>query len=346
MCLPHPYLTRYIAEPQQGSSDISTYRLVPASESSKKGAEKQPSFSLHNGALSFSSLVKGRDIPLSDNTQWARIQRSPSVTIAWNSIESPTIAQIWLLIYSYFTVYYNEENIRLSLVGSQTNILREELVAVGLAKLHPLPFRTDDLADKQHNFQTENVVLIRSSFWQGAGSPFGARSAWLPSDSTARQPLHSFPLLPTTQTINNKFSDARINTIHPIRSRKPTPGSTFYSRYIPHLDEHFSMVALNHENAEHLDLFHNWQNDPRVAAGWNLTGGLVYHKKYLKDLHNDPHVLNMLALFNETPFAYFEVYWAKVSLKYPNSRQFSSSSIECDVLYSRYWLTLSPSTGR
>lgn len=312
ICLPHPYLTRYHVESTPISALQTKFKISPSPASGKSKTQSAPC-QLHNAALSFSSPKKGHSISEADNTPWARTRRSPSTTFAWTSAEPPTIAQLWLLVYSLFTVEYKEESVRLILVGTQTDLIRDELVAVGLAIMHPVPINATPSTETWADLRDREVVLLRSSFWQGAGSPFGPRSAWLPSPTTpARQPVHAFPLFPTTQTLSTKFPSARIHALHPVRPAKPTPGSIIYSRYIPHLDENFSMIALNYKDAEHLKLFHTWQNDPRVAAGWNETGTLEQHRKYLKDLHEDPHTLTMLALFEDVPFAYFEVYWAKV----------------------------------
>lgn len=73
------------------------------------------------------------------------------------------------------------------------------------------------------------------------------------------------------------------------------------------------MVALDCDNPQHAELFHTWQNDPRVSQGWNQTGTRAQHDAYLRQLqHEDAHQLAVLARFDETYFAYFEVYWAKV----------------------------------
>jgi hypothetical protein len=74
------------------------------------------------------------------------------------------------------------------------------------------------------------------------------------------------------------------------------------------------MVALDVADPNHAGLFHAWQNDPRVSQGWDATGTRAQHDEYLRAAHADPHRLAVLARFDETFFAYFEVYWAKVNL--------------------------------
>jgi hypothetical protein len=154
----------------------------------------------------------------------------------------------------------------------------------------------------------EELLFLRTTFWQGAGSPFGPRPAWLPEDPAAPLSLSSFPLAPLNFTMTSEPGATHV--WHPRRPAKPRPGSVIYSRWIPHLRETFSMVALDLHDAAHLDLFHTWQNDPRVSAGWNESGTLDQHRDYLSRVAADPHQFAVLAAFDGVFFAYFEIYWA------------------------------------
>lgn len=138
ICLPHPYLTRYISKEISVDqlNDVS-YQLSESTETSETQSQKGHTAPLHSPSLYFSSLADGDNISLADNTPWARARRSPSLTFTWTSVNPPSVAQLWLLIYSSFTVYYSQECIRLNLAGTQTSLIRNELIAVGLAISHP-----------------------------------------------------------------------------------------------------------------------------------------------------------------------------------------------------------------
>ncbi|EKJ69228.1 hypothetical protein FPSE_10597 [Fusarium pseudograminearum CS3096] len=318
--LPHPYQTEYTIEAASTPLGVSTavYNLV---EKASVSAKALPFDSQHPN-LVFSDPIdlKSSQLPSqSNNSPWARARRSPCVTVYWDEAEAPTLAQVWLLAYALFTVRTNVESYRLELRGANASVLGQQLTAVLLAIDHPLKGRekrqTSDKTDESL------VLLLRSTFWQGAGSPFGPRPVWCPAESPtslpASNPLGSYPLTPlhntTTITVAGDPDDPeRVQqSWHPVRPVKPAPGATVYSRWIPHLNETFSMVSLDYADAEHVRLFHEWQNDPRVSQGWNLTGTLEQHQEYLHKVHDDPHVIALLAKWNDTSFAYFEVYWAK-----------------------------------
>lgn len=319
--LPHPYLTEYVidrASSTPGSSSPASesayYRVSQTSNTS----QQEPPVPLTNDDLYFTeiSTLKSSELPpQSDNTLWARARRSPGCVFFWDVKEPPTLGQVWLLVYVIFTIQPGVECLRLGLQGEGSALVGQQMKDVVLAI--DLPTRPQD---KPNTSQTE-VLLLRSSFWQGAGSPFGPRPVWLPAESPsslpASNPLSSYPLTPLHYTMSltplgdpNQPNRCHL-TRHPIRPAKPRGGSVVYSRWIPHLRETFSMVALDPNDEAHVNFFHQWQNDPRVSQGWNETGTLEQHKKYINDMHADPHQLAVLARFEDTCFAYFEIYWAK-----------------------------------
>ncbi|KAK7744351.1 hypothetical protein SLS62_010205 [Diatrype stigma] len=322
--LPHPYLTTYTLartgrKSESGAQLLQVQPRAADSNGNSNSNSKPLPEPLHNDALFLTEpvdLKSSERPPESNNTAWGRARRAPSSTFSWAaSTSTPTLAQAWLLVYVLFTVRPSMEFFRLSLAGPGRDGLAAQLKAVLLAVDHPVASGTVD----------DELLVLRSTFWQGAGSPFGPRPAWVPEDhsdnSTShreaepepeqpslQKPLSQYPAAPLAHTMT---TGPELTAWHPRRPAKPRPGSVVYSRWIPHLGETFSMVALDWRSPEHLGLFHAWQNDPRVSQGWNETGTLEQHREYLRRAHEDPHQVTILARFDDTFFAYFEVYWGK-----------------------------------
>jgi hypothetical protein len=304
--LPHPYLTAYtIKNTASEGQPINNRISLSTADTSSEGLS--PPAPLDNETISFSDiafLAQDAAPPKGDNSAWARARRSPYLTISWTG-DQPTVPQLWLIAYALVSLHPHVENFRVLFSGKGSQSLAQELYATGLFHSHPEPSESSLLYDGH--------LMFRGTFWQGAASPFGPRPVWAPRLNAEGKPkTQHYPSFPHQTAPSTRFPAIPRHTMHPVREPKPEPGSIIYSRWIPHLKEHFTMTALDYTNDEHLNLFHTWQNDPRVAAGWNETGTVDQHRGYLQKLHEDPHVLTMFAAFDGVQFAYFEVYWAMV----------------------------------
>lgn len=296
--LPHPYLTSYhaaLAEEKFEGQDLLQVRISSEVESTKPKGQSLP-FELHNDGLYFTppkAVAAESTPPISNNTAWARCKRSPISVFKWSERANVTPGQVWLIVYTIFTVWPETEAFRVTLDGQGGEEIKKSLKDSMLAIAHPRSATVSSTRD-------DELLILRSTFWQGAGSPFG-RPAWTP---TAR----SSTIDPVYFTFT---ANERVHVRHPQRPEKPEPGSVVYSRYISSLDEHFSLIAIDYKNDDHVKLFHKWQNDPRVAKGWNETGTFEEHREYLRKQHEDPHSLPVFGRFDDTCFSYFEVFWAK-----------------------------------
>lgn len=70
----------------------------------------------------------------------------------------------------------------------------------------------------------------------------------------------------------------------------------------------FCLKKLNIE--EHLDVFHQWHNQPYVYEFWELNQTKKELMKYLEKLMSEPQVQPVIGYINDEPCAYFEIYWA------------------------------------
>lgn len=313
--LPHPYLTVYEVH---SVADTAPAKYNLRLKNQPKNGQAFPE-ALHNESLFWlepTLPAAASQPPTSDNTPWGRARRSPVTSFEWKS-HAPSLGQIWNVIHAIFIAHPTIETFRLTLAGDDADIVRSELLVTGLGVAHPEvePFKIATGLDATKSFNDE-ILILRSAFWQGAASPAGPRPIWavgIGSDGPLRQPLAQYPPMPEGYKVTNRFPNEPVYTRHPTRRPKPFPGSIVYSRYIPEVDEHFSLEAVDWEDNEHVALFNKWQNDPRVAAGWNETGTMDEHREYLRKLHFDPHVLCLFGRFDDSRFSYYELYWSKVT---------------------------------
>lgn len=315
--LPEPWKTTYSIQVLSTERSIRKFQLARSVRSDEGIPPPEP---LHNASLTFTDLTApdSSSVPgEGNNSAWARAQRSPATYVSWSGEEAPTVGQIWLLVYAIEILHSEFEIFRIILSGQGQAQLAQELCGVGLATAHPAPSAPPGQPKPSSTNHVGQLVASRGDFWQGAGSPFGNRPAWVADPEIyrdVRKPLNNYPIRPLQNTLTTGFPERHVHALHPVRPNKPAPGSRMYSRYIPHLDEFFSIYALDYTNPEHLGLFNKWQNDPRVAQAWQETGTLDEHREYLRKMHEDPHQIAVLAKFNDTFFSYHEFYWTKVSV--------------------------------
>ena len=320
--LPHPFLTSYQVHTVANTTPAKLLLTLDTQQPANGRPLEEP---LHLDSLSWLDLTfppEDERPPGHDNSPWARSRRSPSTVFSWTGDDAPALGPVWNVIHAIYLAHPTYEYFRLRLAGKGKDVLRSGLLATGMVIEHPKPrwdARSAPAGTRTPIVSGEGELLVlRSAFWQGAASPLGPRPIWVVGDGTdshLQKPLAAYPIMPENFQITNKFPDGEpVFTRHPTRRPKPHPGSIVYSRYIPELDAHFSLEAVDWQNQEHLQLFNKWQNDPRVAAGWNETGTLDQHREYLRKLHVDPHVLCLFGRFDESRFAYYELYWAKASL--------------------------------
>lgn len=143
-----------------------------------------------------------------------------------------------------------------------------------------------DLADSliTHLDTDDSGVITRAAFYQ---NPL----LWLSKGNT-----HNFPEVWET---NDKGVE------HPLRA--PQPDGLLYQRYDFTSDALVTLESLDAD--KHLDLFHDWMNQPRVAEFWELDKSKEELKDYINTQRADAHSWPVLVSINHEPMGYLELYW-------------------------------------
>jgi hypothetical protein len=149
-----------------------------------------------------------------------------------------------------------------------------------------------------------DVLLVRASFWQGAGT--SPERHWL------RSPVPNSAISTTPFPFFTSFTrSTNVCTTHPMRPPKPPPGSVLYARYIFTLGEMLTLVHINANDPKHFEAYMRWQNSDRVNAGWKERGPEEHHRQYLADRLTDPHIMGFLVIWDGKLAGYGEMSWVK-----------------------------------
>ncbi|KAF2493485.1 hypothetical protein BU16DRAFT_619808 [Lophium mytilinum] len=232
-----------------------------------------------------------------------------------------------------------------------------------------------------------NMFVSRRSFWQldpriylftlsplaqspfPAGSPYASRPA-SPSGEGRKQdptqiesvsqglwspngpgPFHSTSHLPTYYPPPPPQYVFSNHVRHPIRPKPPRQGETFYTRFIPSLNQYlsFRVASISSKPLRHKgpvasnnivnsfrnsqisvmsepaiptmgllglglsdpEYLHKWMNEPRVSHFWGEAGPQSHQEHFLKKGLQNKNSFPVIGCWDGKPFGYFEIYWVK-----------------------------------
>ena len=205
-----------------------------------------------------------------------------------------------------------------------------------LPSASPFPSRPGSpTRDGQASPRADFAAAHADGVTAGISSPGG------PYKSGSHLPTY-YPPAPTQYIYTNHIR-------HPIRPKPPRQGETFYTRFVPSLDQFISFriptlsdkpcphlihseatspgVFPSHPNSANaiglptlssfaekltdLEFLHRWMNDPRVNTAWGCSGPKHVQQKFLEEGLSSRHSFPVIGCWDGRPFGYFEIYWVK-----------------------------------
>ncbi|PWN96804.1 putative acyltransferase [Tilletiopsis washingtonensis] len=157
---------------------------------------------------------------------------------------------------------------------------------------------------------TYEVLLDRSSFWQGAGAP--RSRSWLQAHVPSVSDFGPLASTAFPHTISfTRSDDPPVLTTHPLRPPKPAPGAVLYSRWVHSVKQHLTLTHIDANNPEHFEAYCRWQNSDRVNVGWREKGDEAHHRKYHAGRLADPHIMGFLVAWDGELAGYGEASFNK-----------------------------------
>ena len=199
-------------------------------------------------------------------------------------------ADIWASIYALWLRRAETDFLPLSLSAAPNAL--SYLIQTGLAYVPP-----NDAA-----YVPTDVLLLRASFWQGAGAL--PQLSWLRSP-VPTTPLPAFPSVPVFTRATNVLA------LHPLRPPKPAPGTKMYSRYIAAVGQTLTFTHINAADPRHFETYCRWQNSDRVNIGWRERGDEEHHRQHLADRLQDRHIMGFMVEWDGELAGYGEMSWVK-----------------------------------
>ena len=212
-----------------------------------------------------------------------------------------TFVDFWCATYVLWTLFHTQEQIPIVLTPTIANVaaLTDDVLMSGLGRNALDP-------------EVHEIFLLRNTFWEGAGTGplWNNMHGWMRGIYGYKAAQYPYTLSFTRNPL--------VIAQHPLRTPKPAPGECIYKRYCVGVGMTLSVVAIDIYSQEHLEVFHRWHNDELVNKGWGEKGTFEDHKRYMKTVWEDPHVLPVYMLWEDEFMGYCEIVWIKVNILYSN----------------------------